>query len=129
MKDYRTIKDIVEQLSMSDYECEGGFLKNNTAFIRLCEIAKFNYQPKFQINEVVYLGDNKYFIRAIRAKSASHPNPEIEYDLSLEWNRPNTNNETNLSSISEEKLLSKVEYKTKKIEEAKALLKAEGLLS
>ena len=129
MKDFRTIKEIVEQLSMSDYECEGGFLKNNTAFIRLIEISKLNYQPKFQINENVYLGDNEYFIRGIRSKSASHPEPEIEYDLSLKWNHASTSNETNLAGICEKKLLSKSEYKAKKIEEAKALLKAEGLLS
>jgi hypothetical protein len=34
-----SIGKIVAQLEMSDYECEGGFLKNNIAFLALKKIA------------------------------------------------------------------------------------------
>jgi len=34
-----SIQKIVNQLEMSDYECEGGFLKNNIAFMALKKIA------------------------------------------------------------------------------------------
>jgi len=34
-----SLKKIVAQLSMSDYECEGGYLKNNVAFIALKKLA------------------------------------------------------------------------------------------
>lgn len=44
MDKYDTLSKIVEQLEMSDYECEGGFLKNNTAFLSLKRMAQ-NY-PK-----------------------------------------------------------------------------------
>lgn len=40
MKKYPTLKSIVDQLEMSPYECEGGFLKNNLAFIALKGMAK-----------------------------------------------------------------------------------------
>jgi hypothetical protein len=36
---YDTLKKIVDQIEMSDYECEGGFLKNNVAFIALKRMA------------------------------------------------------------------------------------------
>ena len=39
MNEYKTLKDIVSQLEMSEYQCIGGYLKNNTAFIRLKELA------------------------------------------------------------------------------------------
>lgn len=35
-----SIGKIVAQLEMSDYECEGGFLKNNIAFLALKKIAE-----------------------------------------------------------------------------------------
>jgi len=37
---YNTLRKIVDQLSMSDYECEGGVLKNNVAFIALQRMAE-----------------------------------------------------------------------------------------
>lgn len=39
MDKFDTIKKIVTQLEMSDYECEGGFLKNNVAFKSLKRMA------------------------------------------------------------------------------------------
>lgn len=42
MKNYETLQDCIEQIEMSDYECEGGYLKNNVAFIRLKEMAQVN---------------------------------------------------------------------------------------
>ena len=35
MDKYDTLQKIVDQLEMSDYECEGGVLKNNVAFMKL----------------------------------------------------------------------------------------------
>ena len=37
---YDTLKKIVTQLEMSDYECEGGYLKNNIAFLSLKRMAE-----------------------------------------------------------------------------------------
>lgn len=39
---YDTLQKIVDKLEMSDYECEGGFLKNNVAFLSLKRMAKSN---------------------------------------------------------------------------------------
>jgi hypothetical protein len=37
--DLQALSEIVEQLRMCKYECEGGHLENNVEFIRLEEIA------------------------------------------------------------------------------------------
>lgn len=37
--DLTALSEIVEQLKMCGYECEGGLLENNVEFIRLEEIA------------------------------------------------------------------------------------------
>lgn len=128
MKECRTIREIVNQLMACDYECEGGFLKDNIAFVRLCEIAELNYQPKFQINEEVYYNGDIYYIRSINAKANSYPYPEVEYDLSKEQNRSCTTNKSDLCQIGENALLTKNEYRLNKIEEAMAFLKTEGIL-
>ena len=39
MDKYDTLQKIVDQFEMSDYECEGGFLKNNIAFMALKKMA------------------------------------------------------------------------------------------
>jgi hypothetical protein len=39
MDKYDTIQKIVEQLEKCNYECEGGFLKNNVAFLALKKMA------------------------------------------------------------------------------------------
>lgn len=39
MDKYDTLQKIVDQLEMSNYECEGGFLKNNVAFMKLKQMA------------------------------------------------------------------------------------------
>ena len=39
MDKYDTLQKIVDQLEMSDYECEGGYLKNNIAFLSLKKMA------------------------------------------------------------------------------------------
>lgn len=127
MKDFKTIKDIVEQLSMSEYECEGGFLKMNIAFIRLQQIAKLDYQNKFQLNESVIYKDKPYFIRGIRTVSSSHPNADVEYDLSEDFNRPCTSNKSDLMGINEKELLTPSENKTIQIQAAKKLLIDEGI--
>jgi hypothetical protein len=40
MDKYDTLQKIVNQLEMSEYECEGGYLKLNVAFLKLKEMAK-----------------------------------------------------------------------------------------
>ena len=40
MDKYDTLQKIIDQLEMSNYECEGGFLKNNVAFEKLKLMAK-----------------------------------------------------------------------------------------
>jgi len=40
MDKYDTLQKIVDQLEMSDYECEGGCLKMNVAFLSLKRMAK-----------------------------------------------------------------------------------------
>ena len=39
MDKFDTLAKIVEQFEMSNYECEGGYLKNNTAFMSLKRMA------------------------------------------------------------------------------------------
>lgn len=39
MKEYKKIQEIVEQLEGCNYECEGGPLNMNIAFIKLKELA------------------------------------------------------------------------------------------
>ena len=40
IKKIETLQDCIEQIEMSDYECTGGYLKNNTGFIKLKELVK-----------------------------------------------------------------------------------------
>ena len=40
MDKFDTIKKIVDQLEFCNYECEGGYLKNNTAFLALKRMIK-----------------------------------------------------------------------------------------
>lgn len=87
-----------------------------------------NYTPKFKINDGVYFDNNKYFVRGMIAKASSHPNPEIEYFLSEESNRPCTTNKSNKENVNENSLLSLKDYKSKKIKEAKEFLISEGVI-
>lgn len=127
MKDYRTIKEIVEQLSKCNYECEGGYLNNNIAFIRLKEISELSYQPKFQVNEPVMYKGVKYYVRAVRSMDCSHPNPELEYDLSIQQNRACTTNKTDLHNIREKDLITCNDFEFNEIENAKRLLISKGI--
>jgi len=87
-----------------------------------------NYIPKFEINDIVYFKDDKYFVRGMIAKACSHPDPEIQYFLSKKENRPCTTNTSDWENINENRLLSLKDYKSKKIKEAKELLISEGLI-
>ena len=42
MEKYKNLKEIIKQIEMSKYECIGGYLKNNIAFIQLKEFAETN---------------------------------------------------------------------------------------
>ena len=88
-----------------------------------------NYEPKFKINQEVYLEDDKYYVRGMMAKGSSHPNPDVVYFLSKEYNRPCTSNATDKSEIDECKLISVKDYEDKKIKEAQDFLRSKGLLS
>ena len=88
-----------------------------------------NYEPKFKINQEVYLKDDKYYVRGMMAKGSSHPGPEIVYFLSKEYNRPCTSNTTDKSEIDEGKLITVKDYEDKKIKEAQEFLRSKGLLS
>lgn len=46
MDKYDTLTKIVAQLSMSEYECEGGYLKNNVAFLSLQRMADAENEPR-----------------------------------------------------------------------------------
>jgi hypothetical protein len=126
MKKYQTIKEIVEQLSMSDYECEGGFLKNNVAFIRLQEMAELNYQPKFQLNEPVMYQDKPYFVRGMVSASASHPYPDVEYSLSVNQNRECTTNKTDVEGVKENSLMTVAEWDKLQVDNAIKFLESKG---
>jgi len=88
-----------------------------------------NYVPKFKINEEVYLENDKFFIRGMMAKGSSHPNPDVVYFLSKEFNRPCTSNKSDKSEIDECNLISLKDYEDKKIKEAQEFLRSKGLLS
>ena len=124
----KTAKEIIDQLSKCGYTCEGGSLEMNVAFIRLKEIADSNYQPKFHINERVMYNGGLFYVRGFRTKSQSHPNGELVYELSSEWNHPSTTNKTTLSDIDEKSLMTVPEYEVIEVEKAKALLKSKGLI-
>lgn len=121
-----TIKQIVEQLSKCNYECEGGSLINNTAFIRLKEISNLNYQPKFNINERVYYNGKLYYVRGVMAKTASHPNPEVDYMLNEKYCRECTTNKSDEIGISESALMSYDQFQINELEKAKKLLEDSG---
>jgi len=122
-----TIEQIVEQLTKCDFQCEAGDLANNTAFLRLKEMAKSHYQNKFIINDEVYYQGKKYFIRGYQAVSSSHPKGDIEYNLSKEFNRPCTSNLTECVGINENQLISIFDYEEHEINKAKELLKSKGI--
>lgn len=125
---YQTIKEIVNQILSSDYECEGGCLKMNVAFQRLEEISKLNYQPKFHLNEKVVFNKEQYFIRGMITAECSHPNPEIEYILSKEWNHESTTNKTDVTWVNERLIHSMEEWEKIDIEDAIKRLKERGVL-
>ena len=129
MKNYQTVKEIVEQLSMSEYECEGGYLKMNIAFERLKCIAELNYQPKFQLNEKVVYEGKEYYIRGMMTASSSHPYPEVEYILSVTWNHESTSNKTDISWVNEKVLMTVEAWEKSEIEKAKKLLIDKGIIS
>ncbi len=55
IKKIETMQDCIEQIEMSEYECIGGYLKNNNGFIKLKELVK-----KFTIPAVVESLKDKY---------------------------------------------------------------------
>ncbi|MGN9867325.1 hypothetical protein [Bacillus swezeyi] len=46
MDDFKTLKEIVEQLKDCGYECEAGPLVNNVAFQKLAELAEVELPEK-----------------------------------------------------------------------------------
>lgn len=117
MRNYQTIKDVVEQLEFCKYEAnEGHPLEKNIAFERLKQIAESNYQPKFHLNEKVIYEGEEHYIRGMKTVTQSHPNTEIIYELSLNYQRESTTNETAVSNINEKDLMTPSEWEKPTIE-------------
>lgn len=130
MEKQRTIKEIVEQLEFCEYEAnEGHPLKNNVAFVRLKCIAELNYQPKFHLNEKVIYEDKPYYIRGMMTASSSHPYPEVEYILAVEYQHESTSNKTDISWVNEKVLLTIEAWKEREIAKAKKLLDDNGIIT
>jgi hypothetical protein len=127
MRNFKTIKQIYDQLSSSEYECIGGFLKDNIAFQRLKELSEINYQPKFQLNEKVMFNAEVYYIRSIQTVGSSHPECEVEYCLSKEWNRPSTTNKTDIEYVNERLIMTVEDWDFLQVETAKKLLREKGI--
>ncbi|NMW10775.1 hypothetical protein [Bacillus velezensis] len=53
MAEFKTLKEIVEQLKVCRYECEAGPLENNVAFQKLAELAGVAVEP----------GEEFYYVR------------------------------------------------------------------
>ena len=122
------IKEIYEQLLKCNFTDEvGNSIENNVAFIRLKEIAKINFQPKFALNEkVIHKGLEKY-VFALRAKESSYPFEEVEYLLSVQCNRTSTSNVAESNSwICETELFTIEEWNKCKVENAISTLKQFG---
>ena len=49
IKKIETMSDCIEQIEMREYECIGGYLKNNNEFIKLKELVK-KTTPESSIN-------------------------------------------------------------------------------
>ena len=122
------IKQVYDQLFKCNFFDEvGNDIKNNVAFLRLDQIAKINYQPKFALNEkVIHKGVEKY-VFALRVKDSSHPLEEVEYMLSNKYNHSSTRNvaESNLW-ICEAELFTIEEWGKRKVKNAISLLKEFG---
>jgi hypothetical protein len=91
------------------------------------EIAKLTYQPKFYINEKVIYMDKEYYIRGLRATACSHPEFDVEYELSENYNHASTSNTSSHSGVNERELMSINDYRIQKIEEAKIFLIENGI--
>ncbi len=44
IKECKTLKDCIEQIEMSNYECVGGVLKNNVGFLKLKELIEDTHE-------------------------------------------------------------------------------------
>ncbi len=53
MSEFKTLKEIIEQLKDCGYECEAGLLVNNIAFQKLAELAGVSNEP----------GEEIYYVR------------------------------------------------------------------
>lgn len=63
MPKIETMTDCINQIEMSDYECVGGYLKNNKGFIKIKELIKkqSDFILELQLNSVAhteYMRDN-----------------------------------------------------------------------
>ena len=122
------IKEIYNQLSKCNFKDEvGNNIENNIAFIRLNEMAKINYQPKFSLNEKVFHKGLEKYVFALRVKESTHPFEEIEYLLSAKYNRSSTTNVAESNSwICETELFTIEEWNKCKVENAISTLKQFG---
>lgn len=118
-----TVSECIAQLKSCGYECQGGVIEMNIAFIRLEEIASSNYQPKFHLNEKVYYKDNECYVFSIRTKPSSHPDCEIEYQLSHSHLHQSTTNTENTGWVHENSICSFEQQKQKELKIANDIIK------
>lgn len=119
--EFKTIKECVDQLLMCDYECEAGFLKNNTAFIRLKEISELPYQPAFFLSEKVMYDGEECSVRSINASQNS--NQPVTYDIGV-FDR---HCDTIITTIKHVVPISIIDHIENKVAEAKQFLKSQGI--
>lgn len=123
------IKCICEQLLKCNFTDENGnSIKKNVAFIRLNELSKINYQPKYFINEKVVYNGKEMYVFSITIKDNSYPNPEVLYTLSKDYNRVGKRNEQSTSLIYESLIYTKSEYDEYQINKAKKFLEENGFI-
>lgn len=118
----KTIKEIYEGI---DRQINITSLPTNV-LNRLIDLSELNYQPRFGLNEKVIHNNKPMYIFAMRVAMSSHPNPEVQYLLSENYNRQSTTNEGVSDWIEECTLIDFKENEDLKINMAMKLLKENG---
>lgn len=111
-----TIKEIYEFLEGADCTTKNGLpLNESKAFLRLKDLSKLKYQPKFALDEKVIYNGKHYFVSGI-----SIVNRKITYRLPLygEYNPDNW--------CAEDKISTPEEFLQKNLDEAVFLLENNG---
>lgn len=107
--DKASLKEIIEQLDSCAYQCEGGPLHLNTAFIRLQEIAEKGpehligdrvwFHVKATANGVELSQWIPVYVHGIGVQIQCHPNLEYTYNLGVKAPHASTTNEAQFTAI------------------------------